>query len=78
MQKYDPITSAARFPEQSWLKATASDANGTGCVTVNMALKSQGIIGLRDSKQPEVGAFVFDLDEWAGFLHGAKNGEFDL
>lgn len=75
MKKYDPIAAADLFPDEGWVKSTYSDTNGTGCVDVNIIPSA---VGLRDRKQPEKGVFVFTHPEWAGFVQGAKEGQFDL
>jgi hypothetical protein len=51
---------------RNWFKASASDANGTGCVEVN--LSTPGVVGLRDSKKPEAGTFTFTGAAWHAFL----------
>lgn len=67
------------FPADAWIIATKSGDSGQGtCVSVNLALRDQDMIGLRHSTRPELGAMVYTCDEWAAFLDGAKNGEFDL
>jgi len=33
---------------------------------------------LRDSKNPEITPMEFSLAEWAAFVSGAQNGEFDF
>lgn len=75
MKKYDPAAAAELFPEEGWFKSSYSDTNGTGCVDVNITSEN---VGVRDRKQPEKGTFVFTHGEWAGFLQGAKDGQFDL
>jgi hypothetical protein len=47
-----------------------------GCVEV--AHLPGGNVALRDSKDVSKPAHVFDREEWAAFIAGAKNGEFDL
>jgi hypothetical protein len=56
-----------------WIKSRACSADG--CVEV--AHLAGGLVGLRDSKNPSAPAHVFDSGEWAAFLTGVKNGEFD-
>ncbi|MYV98372.1 DUF397 domain-containing protein [Streptomyces sp. SID3343] len=56
-----------------WFKARASQS-GTGCVEI--AHLADGHVGLRDTKSTRP-PFVFDAHEWACFIDGAKNGEFD-
>lgn len=55
----------ARVPSDSWFKASASNANGTGCVEVTFG--QPGVVGLRDSKNPDGGAFAFTAAEWRAF-----------
>ncbi|HEV8562825.1 MAG TPA: DUF397 domain-containing protein [Actinophytocola sp.] len=66
MRTYDSRTAASVFGSGGWFKATASEANGTGCVEVNFS--SDGLVGLRDSKHPQGGAFAFTPTEWRTFL----------
>ncbi|PZG47591.1 hypothetical protein C1I98_13190 [Spongiactinospora gelatinilytica] len=37
-----------------------------------------GLVAVRDSKNPHRAPLVFTPHEWACFLDGAKNGEFEL
>jgi Domain of unknown function (DUF397) len=64
-----PDLSSAR-----WIRSRACSADG--CVEV--AHLSGGMVALRDSKDTGKTAHVFDRQEWAAFIAGAKNGEFDL
>lgn len=57
----------------TWRKSTRSGANGN-CVEV---AQLTGAIALRDSKDPSGPALVFTPEEWAAFIEGAKDGEFD-
>jgi len=57
------------FDSNSWFKATASDSNGTGCVEVNFG---PGVVGLRDSKNPDGGLFVFSAADWRAFLRKVR------
>jgi hypothetical protein len=58
----------------SWFKSSASSV--TGCVEV--AHLPGGLVGLRDSKDRDRQPHVFNRHEWAAFITGVKNGEFDL
>lgn len=58
-----------------WRTSTRSGDSGE-CVAV--AKNLPGIVGVRDSKDPEGAALVFALGEWASFISGAKGGAFDL
>ncbi len=57
-----------------WQKSTFS-ANGS-CVEV--ARNLPGIIGVRDSKDPQGPALIFSPAEWEAFTAGVRSGEFDL
>jgi hypothetical protein len=56
-----------------WRKAVAS--GGGGCVEVALVA---GGVAVRDSKDPDGPVLHYTDLEWRAFLHGAKNGEFDL
>jgi hypothetical protein len=58
----------------TWRKSTRSGANGN-CVEVT---KLQNAVAVRDSKHPTGSVLVFAPGEWAAFVSGAKEGEFDL
>jgi Domain of unknown function (DUF397) len=58
-----------------WVKASKSDGNGN-CVEVRLTDEA---VEVRDSKQDGQGpTHAYTYAEWAAFLDGAKNGEFDL
>ncbi|WP_433197801.1 DUF397 domain-containing protein [Nocardia sp. CA-107356] len=57
-----------------WFKSSRS-SSGKECVEV--AHLDEGLVGVRDSKNPTGPALVFTPGEWDVFLAGARNGEFD-
>lgn len=57
-----------------WFKSSRSQA-GKECVEV--AHLDTGLVGTRDSKNPNGPALVFTPGEWDAFIAGAKAGEFD-
>jgi Domain of unknown function (DUF397) len=59
-----------------WRKASFSGGQGGSCVEV--AELPDGGRALRDSKDPDGAKLLFTVGEWAAFLAGAKDGEFDL
>lgn len=58
-----------------WTKSSLSFANNN-CVEVK-ALPG-GTVAVRNSRHPEGAMLEFTAQEWAAFLGGAQNGEFDL
>lgn len=65
MAQFEPVR-----PE--WQKSTAS--NSASCVEV--AFVGQTVL-VRNSREPSGPMLTFTLAEWAAFLTGARNGEFD-
>lgn len=61
------------IPPATWRKSTRSGANG--CVEVKFAGER---ISIRDSKSRRGPVLNFTPLEWAAFVGGIKEGEFDL
>jgi hypothetical protein len=57
-----------------WVKTSFSYASAN-CVEI--AVLSDAIIGVRDSKDASGPVLQFSGAEWQAFLGGVKNGEFD-
>ncbi|MFJ8578415.1 DUF397 domain-containing protein [Micromonospora sp. NPDC093277] len=57
----------------TWHKSTRSGANGN-CVEVAQLTHA---VALRDSKDTAGPALMFAPEEWAAFIEGAKDGDFD-
>jgi hypothetical protein len=57
-----------------WVRSRACSSDG--CVEVAY-LESDGV-AIRDSKNTHIAAHVFECQEWAAFIAGVKNREFDL
>jgi hypothetical protein len=55
-----------------WRKSSFSQTNG--CVEVADAGE---IVAVRDSKNARGPILIFNRKEWAAFLSGVKNGEFE-
>jgi hypothetical protein len=59
-----------------WAKSSYSGGNGGQCVEV--AANLDGIVAVRDSKDPHGPALIFAPAEWEAFTTGVKGGEFKL
>lgn len=57
----------------AWIKSSRSYGAGE-CVEVR---EIDGGIGVRDSKNPNGPQLTFTRAEWAAFVAGVRNGEFD-
>jgi hypothetical protein len=57
-----------------WRKSTFSDG-GDNCVEV--AMTTDGTVGVRHSKNPAGPVLSFTAAEWAAFTNGVRSNEFD-
>ncbi|HEV8651717.1 MAG TPA: DUF397 domain-containing protein [Actinomycetes bacterium] len=55
-----------------WRKSTLSTVNG--CVEVAFV---ESHVAVRDSKERHGPILVFTAAEWAAFVHGVRDGQFD-
>ena len=58
--------------EGSWRKSSAS--GNSGCVEV---ARTEGHVWVRDTKDRPGPVLRFTAQEWAAFVHGVRQGEFD-
>ncbi|MFI7051360.1 DUF397 domain-containing protein [Streptosporangium canum] len=58
-----------------WRKSSRSSDNGGQCVEV--ADNLPGVVGVRDSKDPDGPKLLFTSAEWQSFVGGVKSGAFD-
>ncbi|MFX0576335.1 DUF397 domain-containing protein [Nocardia nepalensis] len=58
-----------------WRKSSFSGPSGGNCVEVAEA--SDGLIAVRNSRDPEGGMLFYTRPEIDAFVRGAKAGEFD-
>jgi len=61
-------------PSIVWRKASASNGSTGNCVET--AKLPDGLIALRDSKDPNGPRLLFTKAEWAAFEDGMNKGEF--
>ena len=52
-----------------------SSSRGTGDVEIAFV---EGFVAMRQGRQPDKPALIFDPGEWRAFVRGAREGEFDL
>ena len=60
--------------DETWRKVTKSNNNGA-CTEVRAI---NGMIEVRDSKDPQGPTLRFTAEEWDAFLDGAKKDEFQI
>ena len=58
----------------SWYKSRRS-SGGDNCVEVSFS--PDGVVGVRHSRRPHGPVLTFTPSEWAAFVGGVKDGEFD-
>jgi len=61
--------------DPGWVKSSLS-FDGCNCVEVKQL--PGGTVAVRNSRHPQAPMLEFTAGEWAAFIGGAKNGEFDL
>ncbi|MFC4589171.1 DUF397 domain-containing protein [Sphaerisporangium corydalis] len=67
------LSPATRYSDLAW--RVARDCNTSNCVTVAV---TDGMVAVRDSKNPDSPVLLYTESEWQAFINGAKNGEFDI
>jgi len=71
----DGQTQDARLSRATWRKSRHS-GNEAGCVET--AFLCDGHVAIRDSKDRSGPALIYTPREWAAFIAGVKDGEFEL
>jgi hypothetical protein len=60
-----------------WIKSSYSNGDGGGCVEWAPAVAAaDGVVPVRDSKDPGGPALVFSAAGWRAFVAGVRGGEF--
>ncbi|MDX3024920.1 DUF397 domain-containing protein [Streptomyces acidiscabies] len=63
------------LPEHKWRKSSYSGAQQGDCLEVQRT--EEGFVAARDSKAPQLGAFVFGSVGWASFVDDVKRRHFE-
>lgn len=66
-----------RFTDKDFRVSTMCDLGKPSPQCVQVACKD-GAVAVRSSKSGNEPTLLFDNDEWAAFVQGVKNGEFDV
>ncbi|MEU8570828.1 DUF397 domain-containing protein [Streptomyces pathocidini] len=61
--------------EGAWAKSSYSGATDNNCL--EWRRPAEGGVAVRDSKNPQGGAFTFTAAAWTAFVAAAKAGEFE-
>ncbi|MET0522835.1 MAG: DUF397 domain-containing protein [Jiangellaceae bacterium] len=69
------MTSATELSGAVWRRSSRSVGNQD---FVEVADNLPDVVAVRDSRNPAGPVLIFTLREWAAFVGGAKDGEFDL
>ncbi|GIG56996.1 transcriptional regulator [Longispora fulva] len=77
MTETGPVIRASQLGDQPWRKSTRSGGTPDGSC-VDVAPLADGKVAVRHSHHPDGAAIVYNADEWAAFMAGAKSGEFDF
>lgn len=66
------------MPDVAWHISTKSPDNGGNCVEAGPILDGSGRVAVRHSKARHGATIIYTADEWAAFVGGVKDGEFDF
>jgi len=66
------------LPPVRWHISTHSANTGTACVEAGPLLDGSGRVAVRHSKRPDDAMIVYTRAEWAAFVSGVTDGEFNF
>ncbi|MEU7616809.1 DUF397 domain-containing protein [Micromonospora rifamycinica] len=66
------------LPAVAWHISTKSASNGGSCVEAGPLLDGSGRVAVRHSKARDAAMIIYTAGEWATFVGGVKDGEFDF
>jgi hypothetical protein len=70
--------SGVEITRVAWHISTKSDGLGGCCVEAGPLNDGSGRVAVRHSTSPAGTVIVYTGDEWAAFVNGVKDGEFDF
>ncbi|GAB2572667.1 hypothetical protein GCM10027168_01890 [Streptomyces capparidis] len=72
------MSNRPHISEADWHSSSYSQVNGGECVQWAPGYaKAQGIVPVRDSKDPAGPALTFSPDGWASFVAAVRRGDFE-
>ncbi|WP_025618895.1 DUF397 domain-containing protein [Salinispora cortesiana] len=66
------------MPDVAWHISTRSPDHGGNCVEAGPLLDGSGRVAVRHSKAPDAATIIYTAEEWAAFVGGVRDGEFDF
>jgi hypothetical protein len=60
------------LPDNGWSRSTYSEDNGGQCLEVRQT--PQGLVAVRDSKNPQLGVQAFAAAHWQRFIAAVTDG----
>ncbi len=69
------IRNASTLPDVTWRPSSYSNSEGN-CIEVAEGVGANGMVPVRDSKNPTGPALSFSPDAFAAFVNAVKGGEF--
>ena len=66
------------LPEVAWQISTRSGSGSGNCVEAGPLADGTGRVAVRHSRHPDGPVVVYTPAEWAAFVGGVKDGEFDF
>jgi hypothetical protein len=66
------------LPDVAWRVSTRTGSGSGNCVEAGPLLDGSGRVAVRHSRQRDGAVIVYTPAEWAAFVGGIKDGEFDF
>lgn len=66
------------LPSVRWRTSSYSGENGGTCVQLGSLDAAKGVVGVRDSKDPDQGHLTLSPESFSGLILGIQSGSLDL